>query len=287
MKLFWKLFCSIVGITVLSLAVDGFVLIDVQFRASLEQEVQSLYEENDMLRYALSMETDGRTLPGREDLAQLAQGVSLTTGGRTISFRFSADDGEELGGNNGMPPDLGPYPLISGLSENQRGWTLRRVAEGAYYVHGASALTLPDETVYLENCRYVSHLFTQREQQYQRFSYKLLAMAAQGNYTEGSLDSVIGQISADPKIQATLRKKLKGRWDKDKAMLMKVAGLPEQEASDWAYLAAEVINWEWLTQVLQAAGWTGIPQEAIDIIRAAVIVEETIKVGIEAEAPRA
>ena len=42
-------------------------------------------------------------------------------------------------------------------------------------------------------------------------------------------------------------------------MLMKVAGLPEQEASDWAYLAAEVINWEWLTQVLQAAGWTGSP----------------------------
>lgn len=116
---------------------------------------------------------------------------------------------------------------------------------------------------------------------------KLLAMAAQGNYTEGSLESVIEQISADPKIQATLRKKLKGRWDKDKAMLMKVAGLPEQEASDWAYLAAEVINWEWLTQVLQAAGWTGSPQEAIDIIRAAVIVEETIKVGIEAEAPRA
>ena len=116
---------------------------------------------------------------------------------------------------------------------------------------------------------------------------KLLAMAAQGNYTEGSLESVIGQISADPKIQATLRKKLKGRWDKDKAMLMKVAGLPEQEASDWAYLAAEVINWEWLTQVLQAAGWEGSPQEAIDIIRAAVIVEETIKVGIEVEKPKA
>ena len=115
---------------------------------------------------------------------------------------------------------------------------------------------------------------------------KLLAMAAQGNYTEGSLESVIEQISADPKIQATLRKKLKGRWDKDKAMLMKVAGLPEQEASDWAYLAAEVINWEWLTQVLKAASWEGSPQEAIDIIRAAVIVEESIKVGIEAEKPK-
>lgn len=116
---------------------------------------------------------------------------------------------------------------------------------------------------------------------------KLLAVVAQGSYTEGSLDSVIGQISADPKIQATLRKKLKGRWDKDKAMLMKVAGLPEQEASDWAYLAAEVINWERLTKVLQAAGWKGRFQEAIDTIKAAVIVEETIKVGIEAETPRA
>ncbi len=115
---------------------------------------------------------------------------------------------------------------------------------------------------------------------------KLLAVAVQGNYTEGSLESVIGQISADPKIQTTLRKRLKGRYEKDKTMLEKVAGLSEQEASDWAYLAAEVINWEWLTQVLQAAHWEGSPQEAIDIIRAAVIVEESIKVGIEAEKPQ-
>ena len=48
---------------------------------------------------------------------------------------------------------------------------------------------------------------------------------------------------------------------------------------------AEVINWEWLAQVLEAAGWEGTPQEAIDIIRAAVIVEEGIKVGVEAEQP--
>ena len=70
-----------------------------------------------------------------------------------------------------------------------------------------------------------------------------------------------------------------------KADKEKVAGLPEQEASDWAFLAAEVINWEWLAQVLEAAGWEGTTQEAIDIIRAAVIVEEGMKVGVEAEQP--
>ena len=109
---------------------------------------------------------------------------------------------------------------------------------------------------------------------------RLLAMVCQGNFTMGSLEE-----TSDAKIQATLRKKLKGRYEKDKALLEKVAGLPEQEASDWAFLAAEVINWEWLAQVLEAAGWEGTTQEAIDIIRAAVIVEEGMKVGVEAEQP--
>lgn len=113
----------------------------------------------------------------------------------------------------------------------------------------------------------------------------LLAMVAQGNYTEGCREDIIRQISNDSKIQGTLQKRLKGRYEKDKDMLMKVAGLPEQEASDWAYLAAEVINWEWLLQVLKSAGWKGSTQEAIDILRAAVIVEESMKVGVDAEQP--
>ena len=38
MKLFWKLFCSMVSVSILACAVGGFVLIDGQFRAALEQE---------------------------------------------------------------------------------------------------------------------------------------------------------------------------------------------------------------------------------------------------------
>lgn len=112
---------------------------------------------------------------------------------------------------------------------------------------------------------------------------RLLGMVFQGNYTEGSLDELIRAITDDVKIQATLKKRLKGRWEKDTVALMKVAGLSEQEASEYAYLAAEVINWEWLAQVLKSAGWAGSIQEAIEVIRAAVIVDEGIKVGIEIE----
>ncbi|MDR1628953.1 MAG: hypothetical protein LBS36_01885 [Oscillospiraceae bacterium] len=112
---------------------------------------------------------------------------------------------------------------------------------------------------------------------------RLLGAVFQGNYTEGSIDELIESITADEKLQATLRKKLKGRYEKDKAALLALTGCTEQEASDNAYLAAEVINWGWLLQILQAAEWKGSPQEAIDLIRAAVIVDTGTKVTVESE----
>ena len=56
MRLFWKLFCSMVLITALACALGGYALIDAQFRSSFNSEVSSLYEENDLLRYALAQE---------------------------------------------------------------------------------------------------------------------------------------------------------------------------------------------------------------------------------------
>ena len=97
---------------------------------------------------------------------------------------------------------------------------------------------------------------------------RLFTMMFMGNYTEGSLDETI---------------KLKGKYEKDTETLMKLVGLPEQEASDWAYLTAEIINWEWMLQILKSAEWKGTPQEAVEIIRAAIIVDEGIKVTVEAE----
>lgn len=73
------------------------------------------------------------------------------------------------------------------------------------------------------------------------------------------------------------------KYEKDTETLMKLVGLSEQEASDWAYLASEVINWEWMLQILKAAEWGGTPQEAVEVIRAAIFVDEGIKVTVESE----
>lgn len=112
---------------------------------------------------------------------------------------------------------------------------------------------------------------------------RLFAMMFLGKYTEGSLEETIRAITQDEKIQRTLKKKLKGKYEKDTETLMNLAGLPEQEASDWAYLTAEIINWEWMLQILKSAEWEGTPQEAVEIIRAAIIVDEGIKVMVETE----
>ena len=104
MRLFWKLFCSMVLITALACSAGGYALIHAQFRASLDREVAALYEENDLLRFALAQELAFNPLYSREELAKAAGGISITTGqGRTVSFRLSDEAGTALGGSGVLP----------------------------------------------------------------------------------------------------------------------------------------------------------------------------------------
>ena len=176
MKLFWKLFCSMVSVTILACSIGGFLFIDGQFRASLEREVEALYEENDMLRYALSREAEGQLLTKQGALSKLADSVTLTTGGQTVSFELCNASGEKLGGNCSLPITTGW--LISGLSENQRGWCLHEISDGRHILSMASALTLGDETLYLVNGRNVRALYTQRSAQYWSFLGVMLVLIA-------------------------------------------------------------------------------------------------------------
>lgn len=110
---------------------------------------------------------------------------------------------------------------------------------------------------------------------------RLIVMACQGSYIEGSLDQTIRAITDDDQVASVLHKRLKGQYKRDMATLINVAGLDAQRASEEAYLTAEIINYEWMTQVLRSAGWMGSVQQAVDIIKAAAHVEEGIKVSVE------
>ena len=141
-------------ITALACSAGGYALISAQFHASLDREVAALYEENDLLRFALAQELAFNPLYSQEELAKAAGGISITTGqGRTVSFRLSDEDGVALGGSGTLPVEA--PGLTSQLPAGQRGWRMEALGDGRVYLHAASPLALEDGILYLENCREV------------------------------------------------------------------------------------------------------------------------------------
>lgn len=176
MKLFWKLFCSMVLITALACSAGGYALIDAQFRSGLDREVSALYEENDLLRYALAQELTFNPLYSREELAKAAGGISINTGRGPVAFRLSDGTGRTLGGNGVLP--VNAASLTGSLPEGRRGWMMEPLADGRICLHAASPLRLEDGVLYLENCREVSSLFASRSDQYRSFFVLMLVLTA-------------------------------------------------------------------------------------------------------------
>ena len=223
MKLFWKLFCSMVLITTLACDVGGYVLIDTQFRASLEREVSALYEENDLLRYALAQELAFHPLYSRRELAAAAKGISISTSRGTVAFRLSGENGEPLGGSGQLPVEAGP--LTASLPQGRRGWVMDALADGRVYLHAASPLVLEDGVLYLENCREVSGLFQDRSEQYRSFFTLVLALTgavgALSLAVAAMLLRPLGRLSAAPRRMAEgeLDQRVAVRGDDEIALL--------------------------------------------------------------------
>ncbi|MDQ7791233.1 MAG: hypothetical protein RDV00_03785 [Clostridia bacterium] len=115
---------------------------------------------------------------------------------------------------------------------------------------------------------------------------RLLTAIFQGAYVEQSVDEVIAQITGDEKTRKTLKKKLKGNYEKDVESLKVIAGLVDKDAEHFAYFVQEAVNYGKIVHLLEAAGYARNTEDftkALDAIRHAVVVEEGIKVGLEAE----
>lgn len=115
---------------------------------------------------------------------------------------------------------------------------------------------------------------------------KVLISIFQGTYIDQHFEDVIRQIPVDDNVKKVLRKKLKGKWEKDVETLQNTAGLNTKDAEYYAYQIQESMNYEKILALFKAAGYTpGSPDfdQAMDAIKAAVVVETGVKIGIEAE----
>ena len=65
MKFFWKIFFSTILIAAVTFSFGSYYLIDSQFRSALKREIESLYEENEILSYTFTAISSFRRLSPR------------------------------------------------------------------------------------------------------------------------------------------------------------------------------------------------------------------------------
>lgn len=113
---------------------------------------------------------------------------------------------------------------------------------------------------------------------------RLLAALYKKEYLRGtSVDMFITRISDDNKTRKVLSKRIKGKnFDSDKNNLMKLAGLDESSASDFAYMISEAAAWQEFERLLSASGGVSDERisEVLEYVNTAVTVEETPKITI-------
>lgn len=111
----------------------------------------------------------------------------------------------------------------------------------------------------------------------------MLANMFRGDYIEDSIENVVCRMTSDPKKQQMLMKRLKGKYKQDMKNIIKYAELEEKEASDYAYMISEVMAYQNILRIVEAAGHGGTVEETVEKVKSALIVEDTIKVTLETE----
>ncbi len=174
MRLFWKFFCSMVLIAALTCSVGGFLLIDQQFDTALNREVSALYEENDMLRYAIGAKASAYPVITWDELGHIAQTISIQTSRGAVPFRISNQEGTTVGDGKDFPVEQ--MSLVQSLKTEERGWMIEEARNGHIYLHAATPIATEDGGLFLENCRDVTELYQTRSEQYRSFTYLMIGM---------------------------------------------------------------------------------------------------------------
>lgn len=104
-----------------------------------------------------------------------------------------------------------------------------------------------------------------------------------GIFTEGFIKSspkdVIAQLPCDEKAKAALAKKLKGaKFETDRDNLIKLGGLSEADAGDYAYMFAEATVWQTLCRIAEMSGTD--KDAIIHSINLGVSVDSSTKISV-------
>lgn len=116
---------------------------------------------------------------------------------------------------------------------------------------------------------------------------KRIAAAVWNNeYCKGSVEDIVMNLNCDEKAKKSLLKKLNGKnYETDKKNLMKLGGLDEKSAGDYAYMVSEIISWNKILMIIKLNNNGEFTQSALDEFvlncNSAVCVEQSTKITVE------
>lgn len=184
MKFFWKLYFSIMTIMLICFSVGGYMLIQTNFNNSFEREIESVYQENDILVNSFTLELypylEELTLKEEtskerfNSLENLFSNMIVETFNGSVSFCIRDENGDIIYQNNAFKDD---QQFLKKISQNERGYVVLK-NKNRYKLQALRSFSLNKTKLYFENVRDISELFLNRENQFRTLFYYTLILLA-------------------------------------------------------------------------------------------------------------
>lgn len=175
MRFFWRIFFSIITVTIMTFSLGSFFLISVLFNSSLEREVKAAYEENDMLRTTLEMAIANTPHYGdlsQDTLKNLAQSMKINTASGVLPISIDDADFKNLYINFNDTLDSA---ILKTLSSGVRAYEIIML-DGKQAVETASVLDVGKQRLYLRNIHDISSIYQAKSEQYKIFQKLILGL---------------------------------------------------------------------------------------------------------------
>lgn len=161
MSLFWKIFLSILTLTLLAFTIGGHVVVYSTFHNALDQEIDALKKDNRSLCTAVAAAIHNDPHNGdisSSALHTLAKDMQISTDSGTLQFSISDYGYNTIFSSISMTLDK---DTALSLPNNTRSHTIRQVHD-KYYVIVVTKTAIEDQIFYFQNYGNVTEIFAQK-----------------------------------------------------------------------------------------------------------------------------
>lgn len=209
MKLFWKMFLSIISIITIIFSIFGGWLLHASFNAALSREKNRVISENQMFLY--SLETSLGMLPENyinknEKIEDIINSIKQSIGQNQYSVGMYDKDEKAVYRDNGMENFITP----DNKKEGAYAYAIIN-KNGAHYMEIMSHLKIDDSTYYINMVRDIQHIYTDREEMYNQ--YKIILVISL--FISGILSYILSVKITQPLVllSNTAQKMAEGNYD--------------------------------------------------------------------------